>query len=97
MKYLLPLTALIFSLNSFGKDIAKGKSLYAACIQCHGENGEGNVEQQGPRLSGQYDWYIVSQLEAFQNGTRKNEKMMPYIKNLSKKDFDDLAAYVSSL
>jgi len=97
VKYLLPIMALIFASNSFGKDAAKGKQLYATCIQCHGEAGQGNPKEQGPKISGQYDWYILSQLEAFQKGTRKNEKMMPYIKNLSKKDFEDLAAYVSGL
>lgn len=97
MKQITFFALLLTSLTAFSQDSERGKGLYATCIQCHGEKGEGNVKEEAPRISGQYDWYIVSQLEAFQSGARKNPKMLPFIKALSKKDFSDLAAYISKL
>ena len=51
-------------------------------------------------LSGQYDWYIVSQVSAIKSGKRSNKntkKMYPFVKNLSKTDIADLGAYISTL
>jgi cytochrome c553 len=79
-------------------DAAKGASLYKACIQCHGEKGEGNASEEAPKIAGQLDWYIVSSIEAFKKGVdRKNPKMLPFIKSLSKQDIADLAAYISTM
>jgi cytochrome c553 len=82
---------------SLAADANRGKELYNTCIQCHGEAGLGNVEQEAPKIAGQHDWYILNQLNAFKAKTRKNPKMYPYIKDLSVKDFEDLAAFVSKL
>ena len=79
------------------QDAAKGAQLYATCIQCHGEKGEGLSEKNAPRIAGQFDWYIASSLKAFKSGERKNPDMLPYIKNLSEQDFADLAAHISKL
>lgn len=93
----------LFLLFSFvspvqAQDANRGKELYGACIQCHGDNGMGNVEKKAPKIAGQYDWYIVSSVEAFKIGKeRKNPDMLPYIKNLSSKDIQDLAAYISAM
>lgn len=93
----ISILTLIVSTSVYSQDAKKGMSLYKACIQCHGDKGLGNPKEEAPRIAGQYDWYILSQLKAFKNGTRTNEKMMPYIKDLSVKDFSDLASYVSTL
>lgn len=95
----LVLLLFILTLNSplMAQDVARGKELYAQCIQCHGENGEGNIEKNAPRIGGQHDWYILLSLNNFKSRERKNPDMMPFIKNLSEKDFQDLAAYVSQL
>jgi cytochrome c553 len=80
------------------QDANRGKELYASCVQCHGENGLGNVEKNAPKIAGQFDWYIISSIEAFQAGKdRKNPDMLPYIKNLSSQDIKDLAAFVSTM
>lgn len=90
--------SLVLNTNiSVAADAAAGKSLYAKCIACHGQNGEGNVSQQAPKIAGQYEWYIYSSLLQFKNLERKNPTMLPFIKNLSDKDYQDLAAYISSL
>ena len=51
-------------------DATKGKSLYGICGTCHGANGEGNTAMNGPRLAGQNDWYMVSQINNFKKGLR---------------------------
>jgi len=51
-------------------DTAKGQALYAICATCHGAKGEGNAAMNGPRLTGQNDWYMVNQLKNFKKGLR---------------------------
>lgn len=57
-----------FSFASHAENI--GKFLYASCIACHGINAQGNSDLKAPALAGQYDWYLVSQLNNFSNGKR---------------------------
>ena len=51
-------------------NVETGKQLYAVCASCHGNNAEGVEAMAGPRLSGQSDWYLVSQLQKFKKGQR---------------------------
>ena len=61
----------IFQIPAFAEgDPVKGKSLYATCIACHGQNGEGLQASNSPRLAGLNDWYLVSQLSKFRSGLR---------------------------
>jgi cytochrome c553 len=90
--------AAVLDLNN--PEMKKAQELYTVkgqCITCHGEKGEGNPEKLAPMLSGQHDWYILSQLTAFKNGSRVNEKMQPYLKDLTEADFQILAKYISLL
>jgi cytochrome c553 len=83
---------------SFAKgDFDNGAKLFQNCISCHGASGEGNPEQKAPRLRGQHSWYIVTQLENFKSGARKNPAMEPFIKNLSATDLEDLGVYLEKL
>lgn len=87
-----------FSFSSIAQDAAKGAELFKQCILCHGEKGDGNVAQKAPRISGQYDWYVLKQLQDIKAGvTRKNPVMIPFLNKLSEQDMKDLAAYVSTL
>ncbi|TDJ11559.1 MAG: c-type cytochrome, partial [Gammaproteobacteria bacterium] len=43
-------------------DAEKGKVLFAVCMACHGENGEGNAALNAPATGGQDEWYVVRQL-----------------------------------
>ena len=57
-------------------DIEAGKKAYETCIPCHGAYGEGIKTLDAPRLSKQYDWYLVSQLNNFKadiRGTHQND------------------------
>jgi cytochrome c553 len=101
LKFFLLVFLIIFSTfstnNSHAQDAAKGKILYATCIQCHGEEGNGNVEKLAPRISGQHDWYTVKQITEIKSGVRKNAAMMPFVLKLTDQDIKDLAAYITTL
>ena len=51
-------------------DAARGAALYRTCTVCHGEQGQGNQALNAPRLAGQNDWYLVSQLRNYRAGVR---------------------------
>ena len=98
MKKTLILFLALLTTTSFAADAAKGKKLYQSCVQCHGEDGMGNVAEEAPKIAGQFDWYIASSIKAFKIGKdRKNPKMLPFIKNLSDSDIADLSAYISTM
>ncbi len=99
LKLSLILTMLLaYQSQSFSQDLAKGAELYKQCTVCHGTKGEGNPTQKAPRISGQYDWYVLKQLQDIKAGSnRKNPVMVPILNKLSEQDFKDLSAYVSKL
>lgn len=95
--------AALVSASAFAKggtlaqgDAAAGRSKAAECAACHGRAGAStNVEW--PNLAGQKYAYLVAQLWAFRNGTRKSPVMAPIAQQLSDKDVRDLAAYFAAL
>jgi cytochrome c oxidase subunit 2 len=48
----------------------RGRSLYTTCGNCHGMNGEGVWALNAPRLADMSDWYMVRQLQNFQQRIR---------------------------
>jgi cytochrome c553 len=72
-----------------------GESKAGMCLGCHGAKAQGNG--QFPRLAGQHPEYIVQQLKAFKEGTRKSGPMQAITTNLPEADFKVLAAYFGSL
>ena len=51
-------------------DAALGVGPYAVCAACHGQQGEGLVALNGPKLAGQSAWYMKRQILAYKNGLR---------------------------
>lgn len=51
-------------------DANAGKSLYPVCTACHGPQGLGNQAMNAPKLAGQESWYIIKQMQLFQNDAR---------------------------
>ena len=51
-------------------DAERGAALYRTCTVCHGARAEGNQALNAPRLAGQNDWYLVSQLRNYRAGVR---------------------------
>lgn len=79
-----------------GGDAKAGKARAGACAGCHGAAGI-SANPLWPNLAGQKDAYIVKQLKAFKDGTRKDPMMSPMAKPLSDTDMANIAAYFSSL
>ena len=77
-------------------DAAAGRGKAAQCAGCHGLTGA-STNAEWPNLAGQKYAYLVEQLRAFQDGTRRNPVMTPVARQLSAKDVGDLAAYFSAL
>ncbi len=51
-------------------NVERGESLYLNCAACHGASGQGVWSTNAPRLAMMSDWYLVRQLENFQQGIR---------------------------
>lgn len=73
-----------------------------ACMSCHGPNGAG-MPAGGteifamPRIAGQHKPYVLEQLKAYQNGTRKNGMMEDIAKRLSAEEMDAVANFIQGL
>jgi cytochrome c553 len=75
--------------------IDAGKEKAAACVSCHGDSGNSLVSTF-PKLAEQHSSYLVKQLEAYKNGTRKNPMMSSIAMGLSHNDMTDLGAYYAA-
>jgi cytochrome c553 len=81
------------------------QQLYGGCVQCHGENGEGNPAVEAPSIAGLPLWYVKRQLRGFQNSYRgwhpedlAGKRMQPMARALDTDEKLDLvAAYVASM
>ena len=57
---------------------AEGEKLYAQCVACHGNKGEGNAALNSPAIAGQDAAYIERQLHNFRHrrrGTHKSDAL----------------------
>ncbi|HKZ74122.1 MAG TPA: c-type cytochrome [Steroidobacteraceae bacterium] len=59
-------------------DAERGARIYRTCGACHGAAGKGIQAANAPRLAGVHDWYLVRQLENFQQGIRGRHVDDPY-------------------
>ncbi len=85
------------AVNLDAPELAAAKEIWVTkgqCITCHGDKGQGLKEQLGPKLAGQLDWYLLAQLKKMKAGERVNEKMNPYLKNLTEADFKEVLKYI---
>jgi len=76
-------------------DAEAGKTKSAACMACHGADGN-SVVPTFPKLAGQQPGYIAKQLAAFKEGTRADDTMKGMAAPLAEQDMLDLDAYFSS-
>jgi len=85
--------------------VARGKQLALTgdasarvqnCVGCHGPNGQGQPPSV-PYLAGQYQAYILLQLEMFQKGYRKSIFMQGVAHNLPAEHAEAIAAYFDQL
>ena len=77
-------------------DAAAGKAKAASCNACHGANGISAIPTY-PNLAGQKEAYLVKQMKAFKDGTRKDPTMNAMSKPLSDADMANIAAHYAGL
>ena len=90
------LTLAAFSSIAVADHAALGKEKAVGCQGCHGANGISAVPTY-PNLAGQKEAYLVKQMKAFKDGTRKDPTMNAMAAPLSDEDIAHLAAYYASL
>ncbi len=98
MKKLISLiiVCLGFSSIAVAADASAGKSKAAACVACHGNDGN-STNPIWPKLAGQNASYLEKQMNNFKKGpTRTDPTMNGMIMAVSEKDFADIAAYFAS-
>lgn len=91
--------ALVFMLGAspaFAADVTAGMGTAATCAACHGLNGI-SVSADIPNLAGQKAEYLVAQLKAFKDGSRKNPLMNAIAPQLEEVEMENVAAYFSGL
>lgn len=79
---------------------AKGTGSIAACVTCHGAEGNKPLADMYPKIGGQYADYLAHALQAYRSGDRSGGTgavMEAQAKGLSDQQIADLAAYFSSV
>ena len=94
-KLLVIAAALAVGAVAHAGDPAAGKEKAKVCAACHGENGISQAPDF-PKLSGQYNDYLVRAMNDYKTGARKNPIMAGQVANLKKEDIADLSAYFAS-
>lgn len=79
-----------------GGDAAAGKAKAASCAGCHGAKGISAMPLY-PNLAGQKEAYIVKQLKAFKDKSRKDPTMNAMVAPLNDADMANIAAYYSGM
>lgn len=81
-----------------GAAIARtGTASAPACQTCHGPAGEGNAQAGFPRLAGLGVGYLQRQLNAYADGTRVSDVMMPIARALPAAERAEVSAYYAAL
>lgn len=76
-------------------DPAAGQEKAAACVACHGIDGN-SIDPQYPNIAGQHAEYIADQLARFKDGRRQNPIMLGFSITLTEQDMADLGAFFAS-
>lgn len=80
-------------------DMANGQQINKSCALCHGAHGQGASGRLSPRIAGLPREYIVKAMKDYVSGTRVYPLMVrtSQLDKFSERDFEDIAAYLSSL
>ncbi|WP_026278961.1 c-type cytochrome [Thioalkalivibrio sp. ARh3] len=68
-----------------------------ACIQCHGEQGQGQSQPPFPRLAGLPEQYLIEQMEAYREGLRPNATMAQIAQNLDDDEIEAISRYYAEM
>lgn len=77
------------------QDLEAGRRKAEVCVACHGPGGQ-SASPAYPVLAGQTSRYLYLQLKDFKEGRREEPQMSPFVKDLSRQDMLDLAAFFAA-
>ena len=83
-----------------GDNLKHGEKLYRKyCTDCHGTQGEGNIEDNMPLIQGQHYAYLMRQFEWIRTNKRRNadREMVEQIEGFSESDISAIMDYVSRM
>ncbi len=89
------LCALSSALPAAAQNVEAGSRKAEPCVACHGPNGN-SPQGQFPILAGQTARYVYLQLQDFKDGRRSEPTMEPFVKDLTREDMLDLAAFFAA-
>lgn len=86
-------------------NVDRGRTLFATCATCHGQQGQGNESLGAPALAARSDWYLLTQLKNFSRGIRGADSQDVYgaqmraaVATLSNdQDMQDVIAFINML
>ncbi|WP_300088174.1 c-type cytochrome [uncultured Nitrosomonas sp.] len=90
------------SLVKAGERLYQGGNLensIPACSSCHSPDGQG-IPPHYPKINGQHPGYTLSQLQAFRQGTRKNDTnsaMQTIVSRMSEQEMKAVSEYIATL
>ena len=73
----------------------QGKKLSAACVKCHGEDGNAKIPGT-PTLAGQQPHYLVAAIQEYHQGERATAAMKAMLPDASKLELENLALYFAT-
>ncbi|MDO5504693.1 MAG: cytochrome c [Pseudoxanthomonas suwonensis] len=74
------------------KSAASGQT----CIDCHGENGNSPIDENTPKIGGQYHDYLAHALQRYRDGRRDHALMSSQAVDLGDQEIADLAMFFGS-
>ena len=80
--------------------LEQGKEIFLRdCVDCHGENGEGDSKKHVPMIQGQHYQYLARQYRWIRDGRRRNadKNMVKQIQGYSLREEKAVLAYTASL
>ena len=90
----------LVSINTLiANDIEQGATLYKKCVACHGFKGEKYALGKSAAINGMTKEQIIMSMEGYQTGSDEGMRalMKGEVKHLSKRQIENLAAYVVTL
>jgi cytochrome c553 len=81
-------------------NLENGKRIYDRdCVDCHGDQGQGDIKEIIPSVHGQHFNYLLRQFTWIRDGRRKNadKKMARQIRNFTGQEQHDVLAYTATL
>ena len=81
--------------SATAQNVEAGAKKAEVCFTCHGPNGS-STDGKFPILAGQTSRYLYLQIKDFKEGRRSEPTMEPFVKELSRDDMFDLAAFFAA-